>query len=142
MQTESNNPFDDAPIISRYTRDDAIRDGSLVSVGGKISREAGFTCPVALTRAAWHDAVEWTDEDRRRKGGLPQDTEGRLWDVLHMARFAIKRARRSGTELIYQLYRVPRQGKGRKARLIALKLVCGPGDHGELVMTIMEPGED
>ena len=51
-------------------------------------------------------------------------------------------ARRGGSEIRYQLYRVPRGGRGVKPRLTMLKAICGPGDQGEPVITIMLPGED
>ena len=142
MTNTSSNPFEGAEIISTYTRRQAIEDGVLVEVDERTSREAGFRCPVALTRAAWEDAVEWTEEDTERKrGGCFQDSTGRLWDVLCMARFAIQRAS-GGTQLHYQLRRVPRGGRGRQARKIVLKLVCGPEDGGRPAHTIMQPGED
>ena len=63
----------------------------------------------------------------------------RLWDVLWMASRA---ARRGGQEIRFQLYRVPRGGRGMRPRLVTLKVICGPGDEGEPVITIMLPGED
>jgi hypothetical protein len=43
--------FEEADLIHRYTRADALRDGVLVDVSAT-AREAGFRWPVALTRAA------------------------------------------------------------------------------------------
>ena len=40
-------------------------------------------------------------------------------------------------QIAYPLYRVPRDGRSSKARLITLKLVIGPGDTDEPVITIM-----
>lgn len=39
-------------------------------------------------------------------------------------------------------YRVPRGGRGKRARLVTLKLHIGPSDQGEPVVTIMQPNED
>lgn len=50
--------------ISTYTRAQAIEDGVLVDVS-EIAKEAGFKFPVAVTRAAWADCVEWSDEDNK-----------------------------------------------------------------------------
>jgi hypothetical protein len=83
--------------------------------------------------------VEWDDEDSKRQ--TLQDESGRLWDVVFMAFLAIKRSQDSGRALFYQLYRVPRGGRKTKARLVTLKLVTGPGDNGEPVVTIMQPEE-
>lgn len=135
-----NNLFSAADLIATYTRADAIADGELVDVG-QLAREAGFTVPVALTRAVWADCVEWIDEDSNRKGAH-QDQTGRLWDVLTMAHLAARRAQRGQFRVLFQLYRVPRQGRGIKPRLVSLALHIGGGDSGEPVITIMEPGED
>ena len=105
----------------------------------KTAKEAGFVYPVAMTSAAWADCVAWSNEDTKRQ--VPQDEFGRLWDVLWMAKIAVKQGN-GGTQLLYPLHRVPRGGKAQKPRLIHLKLVCGPGDTPEPVITIMLPDED
>lgn len=124
-------------VISSYTREQAINDGVLVEVGD-ISKEAGFKIPVALTRAAWADCVAWDDNDSKRQ--TYQDQSGRLWDVLFMG-FMAARSQPNASRIQYQLYRVPRGGRGVKARLMTLNLVVGPGDAGEPVITIMLPDE-
>jgi len=122
--------------IHIYTREQAIKDGCLVDVS-TTAAEAGFRYPVTITRAAWADCVEWTAEDSHRQ--TYQDEAGRLWDVLWMARLA---ARRGGERLAYQLYCVPRGGRGVRARLTTLHMHIGPGDQGEPVITILMPNED
>lgn len=123
--------------ISIYTRAQALDDGFLVDVS-ELAKEAGFRFPVALTRAAWADCVEWSDADSRRQ--THQDEAGRLWDVLYMASLAARR--NSGSELRFQLYRVPRGGRGVRPRLVTLQMHCGAGDEGGPVITIGLPGED
>lgn len=59
-----------------------------------------------------------------------------------MAFNAVRAASGGGTEIVYRLHRVPRDGKSVAAQLTALKLVAGPGDAGEPVITIMLPEED
>jgi hypothetical protein len=135
----AGDPFG-APIDA-YSRAQAIADGLLVEVGGGIAREAGFTVPVAVTAAAWADCVAWSDADNRRKRTV-QDEQGRLWDVLWMTRCAIRRAPRRTERVPAQLYRVPRDGREVCPQSVTLVACCGPGDHGEPVMTIMQPGED
>jgi hypothetical protein len=122
--------------IHTYSRAQAIEDGMLVDVSDTAS-EAGFRIPVAMTRAAWADCVEWTEADSHRQ--THQDEAGRLWDVLWMA---VRAARRGGSETLFQLYRVPRGGRGTRPRLTTLRMLCGPGDAGEPVITILLPGED
>lgn len=126
-------------VIYTYTRAQAIADGVLVDVS-QMAREAGFRWPVALTSAAWEDCVAWSEEDSRR--GVHQDESGRLWDVLWMAMNAIRRNPGEPSQTLYQLYRVPRDGECTEAQLITLKLVAGPGDTREPVLTIMLPLED
>ncbi len=127
-------------VIHTYTRAQAIADGALIDVTD-MAREAGFRVPVAVTRAAWEDCVAWTDWDSEDQG-VHQDQDGRLWDVLWMAFIAIHGTAAGESQVVYHLYRVPRDGQSAEARLTALKLVAGPGDSGEPVVTIMLPGED
>jgi len=44
--------------------------------------------------------------------------------------------------LLFQLYRVPRDGLSTEAVLVTLKLIVGPGDAGEPVITVLLPNED
>lgn len=126
-------------VISTYTRDQAIEDGVLIDTGS-MAREAGFKWPVAITADAWADCVAWTEDDSDRQ--LHQDQSGRLWDVLFMASHAIRTGSGSGDRLLFQLYRVPRNGRSMEAELTTLKLIVGPGDQGEPVITILLPNED
>lgn len=122
--------------IHTYTRAQALEDGVLVDVS-ETAREAGFRFPVAMTRAAWADCVEWTDADSKRQ--TYQDESGRLWDVIWMASRA---ARRGGSETLFELLRVPRGGRGQRPRRTVLKMHCGPGDAGEPCITLSLPSED
>ena len=126
-------------IISTYTRAQAIEDGVLVDVSA-MATEAGFKWPVALTYAVWADCVVWTEEDSRQQ--VHQDQSGRLWDVLFMAAHAIRTSESSGDRLLFQLYRVPRDGYSTEAVQTTLKLIVGPGDTRDPVMTILLPHED
>ena len=139
----TGNPFADAPVVHRYTRADGIRDGVLVDVT-ETAREAGFKIPTAITAGVQDECVRWTDEDSKLRPRMPQDEDGRLWDVLWMAACRsreIARSRRHVSAALFQVIVVPRPGHGRK-RLRTLKLVIGPGDAGEAVATIMLPDED
>ncbi len=120
------NLFEDAEIISSYSREQAIEDGVLVDVT-ETAKEAGIKYPVALTRAVFEQCVALPTRYR----GL-EDVKGRLWDVLSMFRFAARV--NSGDRLLYRL-KVSR-------RLVTLKAIIGPGDTAEPVVTIMTPEED
>lgn len=126
-------------VISIYTRAQAIEDGVLIDTGS-MAQEAGFKWPVAVTSAAWDDCIAWTEDDSDKQ--VYQDQSGRLWDVLFMASHAIRQASGSGDRLLFKLYRVRRDGYSKKAILATLKLIVGPGDQGEPVITILLPNED
>ncbi|MDN5869215.1 MAG: hypothetical protein L0H73_00605 [Nitrococcus sp.] len=134
----------DHPIFGRviciYTRAQALAEGVLIDAGA-MAREAGFRLPVAITEHAWADCVAWCDADSDRQQ-THQDQSGRLWDVLFMAAYAARANAKAGYELLFELYRVPRDGRSTEAELTTLKLVIGPGDGGESVMTILLPNED
>src|SRR5262245_48629343 len=138
--------FDDAPIISRYTRAQAIEDGSLVDLmqpetAGAV-REAGFRYPIAMTAAAFDLAVWPIDNDAaeawmRNKG---QDLQGRMWDVLWMLSLAARRAEAGDSIVCVRLSIINHQTKRRNN--VELKSVCGPNDDGSPCLTIMLPDED
>lgn len=127
-------------VVFAYTRAQAIADGLLVEIDREgIAKEAGFVVPVAVTSGVWA-LVEPTEEERDAWG---QSVEGRLWDVLFMAHFAIQRQLDGGTAMYYNmLFRMQgREGFRNGAHTQQIKLVSGPGDHGEHVITIMLPDE-
>ena len=133
----NNNLFGDT--IYSYTRAQAIEDGVLIDAT-EMAKEAGFKWPLALTAAAWSDCVAWSDADNNHQ--VYQDQSGRLWDVLFMASYAVRTASNVNQQLQFDLQRVPRNGHATKSQLLTLKLILGPGDAGEPVITIMLPGED
>lgn len=126
-------------VISTYTRAQAIEDGVLIDAGS-MAQEAGFKWPVAITADAWADCVAWTEDDSDRQ--VHQDQSGRLWDVLFMASHAIRTGSGSGDRLLFKLYWVRRDGYSKEPILATLKLIVGPGDQGEPVITILLPDED
>ncbi len=128
------DPFwEGAEIISRYTRTDAINDGQLIDVTDT-AKEAGFLYPIAVTQAVWADYV--VPDERSRKYG--QDEAGRLWDILWMLKYAIKRGE-GGSNLLFSVHMIMQE---KNKRLVKFKSLCHPGDAGEPVITIMMPDED
>jgi hypothetical protein len=125
--------FEDADLIHRYTRADAIRDGVLIDVS-VVAREAGIRYPVALTAAVWAKCVVVPPEV------LCQDEAGRLWDVLWLLACAARRSD-GGPELCYAVH-VRNDNNDAIPPLVQLKALCGPGDQAEPVITIMLPNED
>ncbi len=126
-------------VIFTYNRAQALDDGVLINVT-ELAREAGFCLPAAITATAWSDCVAWTEADSSDQ--VHQDQSGRLWDLLFMAHHAIRSSRSGGDRLTFQLYRVPRDGKSTEAAITTLKLIVGPGDQGEPVVTILQLDED
>lgn len=123
------------PVISSYTRAQALEDGVLVDVS-EAAREVGIRYPVAMTRAAWVECVEIP------KGVTCQDERGRLHDVVWMLHCAIKRSA-GGPEIRYELYvRNSKRERLDRRDLVQLRALCGPGDDAAPVITIMQPGED
>jgi hypothetical protein len=121
-------------VLHTYTRADALEDGTLVDVS-ETAKEAGIKFPVALTRAVWSRYVELTPAAQRALN----DERGRLWDVVWMFRCAAVQMQRSGGEILFSLYVVT---KSVRPSRVTLKAICGPGDEGEPVITIMLPEED
>jgi len=126
-------------LVYSYTRAQAIEDGVLIDAT-EMAVDAGFKWPVTLTAAVWADCVAWNDADNDRQAY--QDQSGRLWDVLFMASYAIRTAKNSDQQLLFNLYRIPRNGRTTKSQRLTLKLILGPSDNGEPVITIMLPHED
>jgi hypothetical protein len=129
----SENLFEGADLVHRSTRADALRDGVLIDVSA-VAREAGIRYPVALTRAAWTKYVAVPP------GVLCQDEAGRLWDVLWLLACAVRRGA-AGPEVRFGVH-VRNDNRDRNPPLVTLRGVCGPGDAGEPVITVMAPDED
>ena len=125
--------FSNDDLIHAYTRAGALRDGVLIDVSA-VAREAGIRYPVALTRAAWERCVAVSP------GVLLQDEAGRLWDVVYLLRLAIGRGG-EGPEVRIGVH-VRNDNRERTPPLVCLKAVCGPGDQGEPVITVMLPEEN
>jgi hypothetical protein len=120
-------------VIHSYSRAQAIEDGVLVDVS-PVAREAGLRFPVALTRSVWELYVAVPT------GVECQDESGRLWDVVWMLAVAIRTSRQADLATIrYQLHV---RNNNARSTLVTLKAVCGPGDAGEPVITVMLPDED
>jgi hypothetical protein len=121
------------PVIFSYTRKQAIDDGVLVDLT-EWAKETGFVAPVACTRTVWNQWIvppEGTAD-------LGQSERGRAHDMLWMAYLAIRGAKGGQQVQFEMLFLNAKQAHEQ----VTLKLVAGPGDQGELVITIMLPDED
>jgi hypothetical protein len=113
---------------------DALRDGVLIDVSST-AREAGFKYPVALTAAAWAKCIAVPP------GVFCQDEAGRLCDVLTMLRHAVRGQGSDARGVRFGVH-VRNDNRERTPPLVRLKALCGPGDEGEPVITILLPDED
>jgi len=133
MNTDNNeSPFGE--VIYSYTRAQAIADGFQVEVT-TTAREAGITFPVFITRAVF-DAYVTVPPNV-----AGQDEAGRLWDIVWMLRFAIRKAQPGQQRLPFALYV---RNDNRRARLVKLIAACGPLDIDDPrpTVTVMMPTED
>lgn len=136
-----NDTFWGEPI-SIYTRAQALADGVLVDLTAQ-ARPYGFKIPLACTEAVWL-SIQWTDTTEARKpDATGQSTDGRLHDVLSLARMAAQGAAQAGAAVVeFEALMVPVDGKATAPRAQLFRLVVSGGDQGEPVLTLMLPGED
>ncbi len=124
------NPLKDlfGEVISTYSRREAIEDGYLFEVPIKTLNEAGIkfhTCISAGINAIIEDAI-------KKSEGM-NDFEGIVWDILTMLKYGIQRS--SDPQRVNFIVKIWQ-------RNISMYAVCGGGDSGEPVITIMLPNED
>ena len=113
--------WDDAEIISSYSRAQAIADGVLCDVTGSEAADL-FKFPAVIT-VALHSEIS-------RGGGNEAATyNARLWDVFYMMTVA---ARQSGGSDVFFTVKVG-------ARNLKLRGNIGPGDDPAPVLTVGFP---
>jgi hypothetical protein len=112
------------PVISVYTRAQAIEDGMLDDVS-YMAKEAGFVFPVAITNTLYEKLADI-------KKTSHEDFNGRLWDVLQVLKMAIRKSK-GGPWMSFTV-----KIGGRNVELLSN---CGPGDKGEPVVTIGFQGD-
>ena len=90
---------------------------------------------MACTAAVWNEYIVPSEKTR----ALGQSERGRAHDVLWMLFNAIHRCDKSQDQILFKVLFL--QTPNRRI-MVELKSVCGPGDQGEPVITIMLKGED
>lgn len=119
-------------VIYAYSRQQAIEDGVLVDLNALCPDECKlYKFPVACTAAVWA-IVDQAVKNKRQCN----DLKGVVWDMIYMST-VMKRDIGPSTKL----FQVIIKGAGRKSKF-EFKMVCGPGDQSEPVITIMLPEED
>jgi hypothetical protein len=122
------------PVLYTYSRSQTVADGFQVEVS-KVAQEAGIRFPVFITRAVFDSFVSVPP------GVTGQDEAGRLWDVVWMLRFAIRKAQPGQGRLPFALYV---RNDNKAPRLIKLVAMCGALDidDSQPAITIMLPDQD
>jgi hypothetical protein len=116
-ELQKDQPF--GPVIFSYSRAQAIEDGVLIDVT-EIARGQGFRLHTVVTCGLWSEiGREEPLTERPRKVG----------ELLHMLRGAV--AANPNTDRIHFQF-----------EKLAVWALCGPGDDGEAVLTVMLEGED
>lgn len=126
---DADDRDNELPIIYAYTRAQALADGVLIDVSDT-ARAAGFRAPVAITHALH---LEIADIPARLQGIASYD--GRLWDCLWMAFCEARRMGSASDAIVNLIMPVATH------QTFQLRMVAGPGDAGELVITLMLPNE-
>lgn len=134
MIASNSNPFDGISTIYSYSRAQAMEDGVLVDLSAW-ARETGFTIPVACTAAVWNQHIVPPGDTQK----IGQSERGRAHDLLWMLYVAIRKQPGAADRLLCDVIFLDAAGK---AQTVTLKAICGPGDQGEAVMTIMTIEED
>jgi hypothetical protein len=121
-------------IIYSYTRKQAIADGFQIDVT-EAAREAGIRFSVFITRGVFENHVAVPPDVSG------QDEAGRLWDIVWMLRFAIRKAAQGQNRLPFALYI---RNDNHRPKLVKLIAVCSARDMDDPqpAITIMLPDED
>ncbi len=116
---ERNNRMSEffGPVISSYSRAQAIEDGVLVEIkSDDFDGATLFKHPMVFTSALFSDL-------QRGKGSDEGTLRGRVWDVCYM----MTQGRSEGSDTYFKVI------VGN--RTLALRGNCGPGDDAAPVMT-------
>lgn len=121
----------DGDVIVVCTREAAIEDGYLVDLSAAapdVCRQH-YRYPIACTAAVWALVQRALDSP-----GSGPDVRGVVHEILWMSRGAGRAI--DASMVVFEVI----IGEGQAPH--AFKLVCGPGDQGEPVLTLMLPWED
>lgn len=108
--------------------------GDLLDVTDEAAR-LGFRHRVLLTSSAWTDSVWWDEVIEEMKyGQSTEEVEGRLRDVLWVARWNASRSR--GRVAYFDHARIPPYGADSRTRTVTLVMSISPDDNGRPVIVI------
>ena len=130
MDSNNNSGSDESNFIFSYTAKQAIEDGFLHEIGN-IGFEAGFKIPVRITSGV----LDLVTPDQKAQA-LGQSYEGRLWDVLSVARIAIQKSEQGSNLVSFEV--LFQDGTGKRKNV---KLWAGLDGTSGLAVHIMLPEE-
>lgn len=118
-------------LEEQYSRNQAFEAGALVDLT-PMSKQLEINIPVAATYLVWSRLFVPTDEQESYR-----DSEARIWLTLDELKGTIGNL---GTTQNPRFRSVLAVNSGKNTCLV--KVLCGPGDSEESVITLMLPEED
>lgn len=125
-----NRPCGD--VIHQHHRAQAIEEGFLIDVT-ETAMEAGIDFPTALSVAVWKSCIKVPNQMMWR------NERERLWEVLTVLYYAVSQKAVGLWQVPFNVVLHNDAGRLRRTELVA---ICGPGDDGEPVITVLMPDED
>jgi hypothetical protein len=121
------------PVISAYTRRQAIEDGELVPIPSDWCDQYGVRFSMCFTRSLW-GLIERIPASRQ---GIESE-RGRALDVIAVLALTLRAhvARGWNSDRINFRVIITHVEGGHMKRNVDLHAECGPGDHAEPVITI------
>ena len=132
LPQQADEMEDFGPVISEYTRQQAIKDGVLIDAT-PYARMLSIPFHVVLTSAAWSACI---DGDHVAQ---PKSEELRLLNVM---RELLRAASNNYDGDIWLKLNVPVLTIHERLESVALRAVLAPGHDGQAFITVMLPGED
>ena len=119
------------------SRAQAIRDGRLIDITRQAGR-VGFRVPVAISRAAWLDCVEWADT-----AASDETEDRRLHDLLRELNERAVLASELDPEgvALMRFYRIRAGAKHTVAEVTTVALHSGMDEYDMPIITISLAGE-
>lgn len=136
--------FQESDVFSTYSLADAIADGSIICLSDKPEHvkdvKQFFKCPVYITSSVYQahkDAAELcypnNPDDAKKLLSLS------IFDMLNMSRMCSKELSPTTIKFVYHLQNTKDTFSEKLTENIA---VSGPDDHGDLIVTFMNPSEN
>lgn len=129
-----SNLFEGMEIISQYTREQALEDGVLYDLS-KWGKEMGIKYPIACTSTLYG----YINPPSNLEGVEGQSLDWRAYDTVFMLAMAIQGQGNKGKDTLF--FSVAYLNNNEEYDEVKIKAICGPGDQGEPVITLMLPDE-